>query len=79
MAKKKVEQKLSKASAKAVKEFDEAARDWGWTSDQGTGNDVDTSKLSYTTAKNRLIARMLKLETELKQCREILKCEGYRA
>ena len=66
-------EKLSRASAKAVKEFDEAAKDWGWTSDQGTGEDVYISEVTYDNAKDRLMARMLKLETDLANCKDLLK------
>lgn len=38
----------------AIEEFDEAAREWGWQSDQGVGPDVDKAEARYTAAKAHL-------------------------
>lgn len=39
---------------KTIDDFDKAARDWGWTSDQGYGPSVDKSESAYKSAKKKL-------------------------
>ena len=40
---------------KLLKEFDDAAQDWGWQSDQGFGDFVKRSKKDYEKTKDKLI------------------------
>jgi hypothetical protein len=35
-------------------QFDDDARDWGWTQDQGTGSQVDKSNREYDASKKAL-------------------------
>lgn len=44
------------AVLKAIEAFDFAAKDWGWTSDWGVGDDVTRSKNTYDATKKNLIA-----------------------
>jgi len=55
---------LSPASKRALKEFDEAAQDWGWQKDQGVGNHVTESSNKYDAAKERLVKRIHRLESD---------------
>jgi len=59
---------LSKASQKALDQFDEASRTWGWESDQGTRNVVKAHK-QYDLTKQRLEQRIAYLERNLKKLR----------
>jgi hypothetical protein len=53
---------LSKRGQKLVEDFDDAARQWGWTSDQGTGDSVYHTQLAYDAAKLDLVDYVLELE-----------------
>lgn len=65
--------KLSKASSKVLEAFDEAAKNWGYTSDQGTGKEVDNSEASYNECKAALTNRLLRLEAQNKMLSEKIK------
>lgn len=54
--------KLSKASRDRIEEFDEAAKSWGYTSDQGSGRSVPNSEAEYNRTKKALEKRCLHLE-----------------
>lgn len=53
--------RFDKTTFKLLDDFDKAARDWGWTQDQGTGKAVDNSEAEYTRAKEALIRRINQL------------------
>lgn len=57
---------LSKKGSTIIDEFDDSARDWGWTQDQGTGQYVNTSEQRYNESKAALIKYILSLETKVK-------------
>lgn len=59
--------KLSKKSKDAITGFDEAARDYGWQIDQGTGKSVDNSEDLYHETHEALIKRVLYLEKKIKK------------
>lgn len=54
--------KISKNGTELLNTFDEAARDWGWTEDQGNGTRVDKSEIAYDEAKTALYSFVSKLE-----------------
>lgn len=58
------QQKLSRASKRALDEFDEAAKNWGYAQDQGYGPRLANSEARYVEARIRLFRRLLKLEDE---------------
>jgi hypothetical protein len=51
---------------KLLQDFDEDARSWGWTEDQGVGYAVEISRSSYLTSKNKLIEYIKLLERRKK-------------
>jgi len=55
---------LSLASDRIVQEFDAAAKDWGWTNDQGTTKQVNESGPKYDAALKALVKRIQSLETQ---------------
>jgi hypothetical protein len=61
--KKQKQVKLSNASIKVYLAFDEAARDWGWQSDQGVSR-VEISRQRYTQASLALENRIFYLEAK---------------
>ncbi len=62
--------KLTKPSRTALDEFDEAAQEWGWQQDYGTGSSVDTSERDYLESKKALEARILRLEEQNRKMRK---------
>lgn len=57
--------KPSKRMQKLIDGFDDAAQNWGWQSDQGTGSSVDNSKADYDSAKKQLEAAIARLENKV--------------
>ena len=70
---KKKEYILTKTSQEAIAAFDEAARDWGWQSDQGVYGAVDRSKECYERCRKELIKRMLCLEIRIAKQKEAIR------
>ncbi len=54
---------FEKNTFKLFLEFNNAAMDWGWTQDQGTGTRVDTSEKVYRAARVALEKRIKDLHT----------------
>lgn len=50
-----------KETFKLLLEFNDAAKDWGWTQDQGTGSHVEKSEKAYEAARNALEKRIKQL------------------
>ena len=55
--------KLSAHSQKALDDFDKAAQDWGWESDQGV-TEVEAARDRYELTRGRLVERLLLLEEQ---------------
>ena len=63
--------KISKKSRKIIDEFDAAARDDGWTSDQGSLADAEESKAEYIRTKEQLERHVLNLEKRIKKFKKV--------
>lgn len=64
---------LSPASQKVVDAFDEAAQNWGWTRDQGTGVHVDNDEAAHIKAKGDLNLHIVKMERKILRLQKQLK------
>ena len=63
--------KISKKSRKIIDEFDEAACDYGWTSDQGSPVAAEESKAEYIRTKEQLERHVLNLEKIIKKFKKV--------
>lgn len=63
--------KLSKKSRKIIDAFDEAARDDGWTSDQGSPVAAEESEAEYIRTKEQLERHVLNLEKRIKKFKKV--------
>lgn len=54
--------KLSKTTEKLLEDFDQAAKNWGWTQDQCWGEMVSDDKKAYDDSFEALKKRLLYLE-----------------
>ncbi len=72
----KQQREISTISAGLLDTFDEAAQDWGWQSDQGTGDRVAASEEKYNQASNDLTKRILYLERQVNSLKEKVKQLG---
>lgn len=68
--------KLSKHSMKALEAFDEAARNYGWASDQGDEEHANEASQQYVKAEAKLEHRLLYLERRVKKLIRELKIMG---
>lgn len=59
--------KTEKKTHELLEEFEAAALDWGWTQDQGVGSHVDSSKLAFESAKNKLYLHINRLHNKLRE------------
>ena len=59
--------KTEKKTFQLLEDFDAAARDWGWTQDQGTGSYVHTSEQEYNGSKKLLIDHINRLHKQIRQ------------
>lgn len=57
---------VSRRLQNLVEDFDHAAQDWGWTSDQGSGSRVRTSENNYTATRRALLHAIARLEARAK-------------
>jgi hypothetical protein len=53
-----------KQTFRLLEEFDGAARQWGWTADQGHGSSVDGDRRTYEAAKAEIVKRLHQLLAE---------------
>lgn len=62
--------KVSKRSQRVIDAFDEAARSWGWQSDQGFGAAVRHSQAAYEETKLTLEQRIARLEKQVAKLKD---------
>lgn len=56
---------MKPSTEKLINDFGEAAKTWGWESDQGWGEAVNQAKEEYEACKKRLVRRVRYLERKL--------------
>ena len=62
--------KLTSKTEKLLKEFDEAAKSWGWAEDSGIGETVTNSEIAYIKADAELRKHLFRMERRLRKERE---------
>lgn len=53
---------ISTRAARVVQAFDDAARDWGWASDQGSGTHPQRAYEAHAKARAALVRMIRRLE-----------------